>query len=555
MTVISTDTFKHLPHLKVLNLERNNLTTLDSSVFQYIPGLTSLIIGRNQFSKIPDVSGLLFLEYLDLERNNITNSSLGINFKNLAQLTNLTLSSNPISTLTNSSFSNMSSSAKVKRLDLHNCKLQEIAFDAFLPLKYLNVLSLDANRMHADLLQQALYGLRFANNLTQLNLDNSRLMELSNTTFQYLAKTSLRSLSARYCNIKTVTSGTFQHLAKLQYVSLENNVIETIEEDAFLNVNELITLDLSRNRLPYVPDANSVKLRNLKQLVLSHNSIAATSKLTPASFIGYDKLEELTLQSNQIITIPSNVFIHVPNLRSLMLGYNRITTLDKYAFNGLNKLENLDIEHNYINTIDVDIFKQTPALTNLDLSYNPDLIAVIKGGIADLFRPLQNLDTIQLISIGSQDLPDSLLSNLTRLSVVSFSSNHLSKLDPSLLQDQPNITVLTIKRNNIPTISESAIGHLDNLQQLDVSNNTFHCDCKLQWFTDWIRSGFVYVRNLENVRCSTPSEKYGLKLEDVYLDGECMSLLFYNVYWSALFVYVWIVILLTMVYRLRWYIR
>ena len=91
----------------------------------------------------------------------------------------------------------MSSSAKVKRLDLHNCKLHEIAFDAFLPLKYLNFLSLDANRMHADLLQQALYGLRFANDLTQLNLDNSRLMELSNVTFQYLAKTPLRSLSAK----------------------------------------------------------------------------------------------------------------------------------------------------------------------------------------------------------------------------------------------------------------------------------------------------------------------------------------------------------------------
>ena len=87
LTVISTDTFKHLPHLKVLNLERSNLTTLDSSVFQYIPGLKSLIIGRNQFSKIPDVSGLLFLEYLDLERNNIKNNSLGINFKNFAQLT------------------------------------------------------------------------------------------------------------------------------------------------------------------------------------------------------------------------------------------------------------------------------------------------------------------------------------------------------------------------------------------------------------------------------------------------------------------------------------
>ena len=555
LTAISPDTFKHLPRLKLLNLEQNNLTSLDSRMFQYIPRLTSLIIGRNQFNRIPDVSGLFFLEYLDLERNNIKNNSLGINFKNSAQLTNLTFSNNHLGALTNTSFSNMSSSAEVKRLDLHDCKLQKIASDAFLPLKYLNVLALDANYIHADLLQRALYGLRCANNLTQLNLDNSRLMELSSMTFQYLENTSLTSLSARYCNIKIITSGTFQHLTKLQYVSLENNVIKNIEENAFLNVNELLTLDISRNRLQYISDANSVKLGNLKQLVLSHNNIASTSRLTPDSLKGYDQLEELTLQSNQIITITSNVFIHASNLRSLVLSYNQIRTLDKCAFGGLNKLETLDIKHNYINAIDVDIFKQTPALTHLDLSYNPDLISVIKGGIADLFRPLQNLDTIQLISIGTQDLPDSLLSNLTRLSIVSFSSNHMSKLDPRLLQDQPNITVLTIKRNNIPTISESAIGHMDNLQQLDVSNNTFHCDCNLQWFTDWIRSGFVYVRNLENVRCSTPTEKSGLKLEDVSLDRQCMSLLFYYVYWSALFVYMWIVVLLAMVYRLRWYIR
>ena len=299
---------------------------------------------------------------------------------------------------------------------------------------------------------------------------------------------------------------------------------------------------------------DDVCLNTLKHLNLQRNSIRKT--VEQYSLRGYNQLEYLFLGENSIRRISPRAFLYMSSLQELNLLNNKISSLDNDAFVGLSNLTRLDLMGNNIYDFDVTIFQHTPNIRILDLSKNNILTVKIKDGIAKLFKPLRNLKQLMMSSTGLHHLPDSTFHNLTQLTVLSLSKNQLSKWTPGLFRDQTNLKVLTLGRNKISTIYKDVIMELTSLEQLDVSNNSFLCNCELQWFTNWIQSGvFIYFSNLDKTTCGSPAQKHGKRLMDINMDWECMSLSFYYVYWSMLFCYAVTVTVLTMVYRLRFYLK
>ena len=373
-------------------------------------------------------------------------------------------------------------------------------------------------------------------------------------TFQYLVNTSVSLLEAGDSKLKLIHRGAFKHLPNLRDLALRGSEIQVFQTKAFDSNNQLEQLDVKKNSLVYVPLASSVNLGNLKCLVLSTNSIR---ELFPRTFRGYDNLQELNLQNNGITKLSSNTFIHTPNLKTLLLTSNGIKNIYKDAFVGLKNLEFLDLKDNDIVEISAETFSATSNLRYLDLSKNHDFgTEKVKNDVATLLKPLTKLYLVRLDSMNLQNLPHDVFYNLTELSEINIGTNLLSNLDSTMFKDQEKLTVLSIRKNKLLSISRDILESLSShLQKFDISENMFRCDCDLLWFTNWIRTGQVYMSHLDSTTCKSPPQKRGIELQNLYLERECMYYTVYVVYWAILF---WNMIMITavsMIYRLRWYIK
>ena len=556
LTTLSKDHFQYVPHLRVLSLQKNKFISLKADVFQDEWGLTSLILGRNQLKNIPGyaLSKMPYLQTLNLEQNNITNCTFSEEFQNMTNLRTIDLGKNAMGSLTKTSFTNFYNSTRLTELILSFCKLQVIEADTFLPLRSLKRLRLDNNPLNARMLEQAFYGLRFAYNLSQLYLESTNLAALNNETFQYLVNTSLVRIEAKGSALQVLKMDTFKYLSKLSYLSLTGKGIKEIQANVFQSVNNLEWLDLSKNSLLTVPDATTVNLQYVKVLLLGRNSLKGT--VNRYLFRDYTNVEKLNLYGNAIRVIGPYAFCNMSHLKRLDLMDNEIYTLRNNAFAGLDKLEVLILSNNNIDQFDLHIFTQTPSLQSLDLHRNYYFTSLIGNNMVHVFQPLRNLTTLNLVSTGLHDLPNSIFHNLTELKTVKLSTNQLSKWDPGLFRDQKKLKFLSLTKNKITTIYKSSLEHLTALQELDVANNMFACDCNLLWFANWIKTrSFIYFDNLDSVICKSPAKKHGIKLIYLHMESECMSLTFYYVYWSMLLCYTFIVTLVTVLYRLRWYIK
>ena len=311
-------------------------------------------------------------------------------------------------------------------------------------------------------------------------------------------------------------------------------------------------MDVSKNNLISAPKATNHNLARLKVLTLTLNNIGST--IQKETFNGYRNLEELNLQTNNINKLTEKVFIYLSNLRILFLLQNEIQGLSKDVFMGLEKLEQLDLSENNLQTIDSDLFSQTPSLNYFDLSSNYNFATIMKDDIVDLFKPLQNLTTLYLRETGLQDIPTDSLQSVQDLSIVSLTSNAFSNWDLDLFKYQKNLTMVIFENNKLATVSEEVIQQIQYLEELDVADNMFICDCELLWFTNWIRTGVVYLPKLDNVVCKGPSTMIGVKLVDVFLDAQCMSYTFYYIYSAILAINTCLVTFTTLMHRYRWYL-
>ena len=547
---LSPGIFKNMPLLTALHLGRNELTHLDNSIFNCLPMLSELQIFSNKLETVPAaaLSELKSLSVLNMEHNNIKSNKLGSGFTKYFQ--ELLLSRNTIVTLSNASFLSLKSSPDFHKLHLSACGLTEIEADAFLPISSLQDLNLDQNPLTAKMIEQAFYGLRFVKNMTRLSLQSTNLRDLSNSTFQFLINTSLHTLFMTSCEIHILPSATFWHLSMLKVLRLNSNWIQQVQPDTFLGLKILTEFDLSRNRMVFIP--NKINAVALEVLDLSHNSIS--NILTKNALEGYTQLLKLYLSRNNLAQITEVAFRHTPNLQVLVLSNNKLSSLKKYTFLGLKNLEFLYLKNNNIQSIVADNFVETTKLKKLDLSNNPQIVG-LNEIIDRVLAPLQNLKELKLRATGLQDLPESTFQNLSNLRFVSVADNQLSKWHASLFTNQTKLKTLVLSGNRLTKVHRYNLQMLTSLEELDISGNTFVCNCELLWFTNWIRTGAVYIDDIDELTCRSPTKLRGDQLVNIHMEKGCMSMTIYYIYWSTLVFNVLLITLVTVLYRIRWHIK
>jgi Leucine-rich repeat (LRR) protein len=138
---------------------------------------------------------------------------------------------------------------------------------------------------------------------------NSSINSIDTRTFQYLGPTSgfkVTNINLANNQLTSIRVGIFTGLPQLLHLSLRNNLISTIEDNAFAG-SYLRSLDLSNNRL------------------ISISARTFTSINGGFSYAD-NNLRSLYLQNNQLLAIDPTAFNTLVSMFVLNLGNNRLTS-------------------------------------------------------------------------------------------------------------------------------------------------------------------------------------------------------------------------------------
>ena len=183
-------------------------------------------------------------------------------------------------------------------------------------------------------------GIQGPQNLKHLSLANNNLNNIGENAF--LTLESLEHLDIHGNRLKETVS--FENLPHLQVLLLSHNQLTAIPNHLS---SKLKTLDLGDNQIEHIPEGSFNDLDDLFALRLAGNNIA---KLNNASFGNIPSLQLLNLASNHLEAIPQATFVGLQKLRGLRLDDNALTDLNGIVAS-LGHLQWLNVSANQLGMI------------------------------------------------------------------------------------------------------------------------------------------------------------------------------------------------------------
>ena len=177
-------------------------------------------------------------------------------------------------------------------------------------------------------------------------------------------------------SITSLNQAMFTSLSQLTDLQIQGN-INSIDAKTFVNVRNLISLDLSHNQLSSISPSLFQNMYYLQILDLTSNNLVA---LDSTQFKGLISLKELGLGSNHLSALPANLFSGLTWLNSLDLSNNSLTQIMGSSFKGCsnNNLLALDLSGNQISTVNVSAFSFAN-LCDINVRYNQISLTSLTG--------------------------------------------------------------------------------------------------------------------------------------------------------------------------------
>ncbi|XP_066553948.1 extracellular matrix protein 2 isoform X2 [Amia ocellicauda] len=199
--------------------------------------------------------------------------------------------------------------------------------------------------------------------------------------------------------------------------------------------------------------------------VISDVTLSCTNaKLTNIPPLSDPELKSLSLEGNFITTIPAEAFNGIPNLEWIDLGKNKITSagIDPQAFKILKQLTRLYMDGNLLEQIPADL---PPTLEELKINENN-----LKGIEEESFQDLSNLITLELEGnmLSEGNVNPLAFKPLKQLSYLRLGRNYFRTIPQGL---PASIEELYIENNVIEEISETAFNHTRNLNVIVLRHN------------------------------------------------------------------------------------
>ena len=221
--------------------------------------------------------------------------------------------------------------------------------------------------------------------------------------------------------------------------------------------------DKSKHIIPerFLEKIKEAKEKELEALDLSSYDLDEREKLTIITDEVFEltHLKSLNLSHNRLSYLP-DFFANLPNLIFLYLSNNNLSKLPP-SFTCLSNLSTLDLSENRLSSLP-DFFGDIISLTTLDLRGNK------LSSLPSSFRNLSNLTTLYLSYNKLSALPNSLFA-LSNLNALYLSHNQIFAL-PDYVDELSNLTTLYLRDNQIYNLPNSIV-NLNKLNTLDLRGN------------------------------------------------------------------------------------
>ncbi|KAK2715467.1 toll-like receptor Tollo [Artemia franciscana] len=496
LDAIQTGSFRYIPNLKSLIIQGTNTEwddyslTIGPRVFEDTPNIQHLNLAKNQ---IYQSQPLLFCPLENLEYLNITHNkwetvgNFGFNSKYTLKgsteaypcgekITVIDLSNNKFKTVPGESLNNLEN---LKDLYFNDNLIEVLEEYSFSGLKSLRILNLSNNKL--SILPPSL--LSNTRNLTEIYLQKNKIKVLAPGLLSGLNALIVLDLSYNELTSDWVTVGTFQGLIELRYLSLANNQLRKVDSNLLVDSSQIEFLDFSCNNIEIISNGAFRNMKNLETLLLPHNKLQSLnfdmlkgpssikflslennqiSRIDPMTLSCCPILDHLVVSKNNLSVFPN--VKELQNLKSLDLGYNKISSLRDDALSNISSLETLSLAHNKLKFVTDDSFRDLKHLKVLDLSSNQ--IEYIETNSFSHIEDLQALriDNNKLAEVGD------ILVRSSKFEWLNISANQISHLNFSKLPAK--LIWLDAHQNEIRSINYDSY-HLDKmkLETLDLSFN------------------------------------------------------------------------------------
>lgn len=251
----------------------------------------------------------------------------------------------------------------------------------------------------------------------------------------------------------TLTSDVLKNVSNVKKIDLSKNELRQIDAGAFSDLYKLNYLDLSVNKIEFLPDELFQPLGALEVLSLAHNRL---QQISSAHFTSTTNIVYLSLDSNQLEHIDTTAFNHLGNLQYLHLSQNRLTEFNHRL---------LHAKHLYVNHNQLKLLYVPAGVQVLDAQFN---------NLSELECDAEPIGTMQteIAVLNNNDLDDfHCVSKMIRLSILNLAHNRLRRVQTSTFGQHTGMTVLQLDHNRLTIIERDAFNALQALEFLDLSQN------------------------------------------------------------------------------------
>ena len=463
--------------LSALQLQRQELTALQSGDFAGLTGVLSLQLHENQLTALPaDVfDGLTSLNGLSLDKNQLTALPADVFDSLTLTLYTLGLTENRLTTLPADVFDGLT---RLDWLRLNENRLTALPAGVFDGLTSLNGLWLHDNRLAT--LPAGVFD-DLTDELERLHLNGNRLTTLPAGVFDGLWR--LDWLDLQDNRLTTLPAGIFDGLHLRRALDLSGNGFTTLSAGVFDGLRASVILD--SNQLTTLP-AGVFDGLIAGFLTLADNQLTTL----PAGVFDGLSATSLNLADNQLTALPADVFDGLTSLNGLSLADNQLTTLPAGVFDGLTRLRNLDLRRNHlvgltrndpvfaglssevvirlegqIDPNDLAVCDRTPQVRDAILTaLEADDCAAVDSGLASI--GFLDLASKQLTALRSGDFD-----GLTSLARLRLDSNQLTTLPAGVFDGLTRLGRLWLHDNQLTTLPAGVFDGLTELRHLDLRRN------------------------------------------------------------------------------------
>lgn len=466
--------FKHVPNLRWLSVDNNELPSISTTFLTFLPQLKYVNFESNRLRQIPaklftpavhsslkdvrfannDIVSLQerTFEFLhSLESVMLASNRISIIHKNafhsLPNLNTIMLSDNEISEISYQAFSNL---PKLHKIDLHNNFLSEFSFNYFVNVSHPMFLNMSRNRISSCSADHKILNIEVLD-FTQNNLGSIP------SCVESIAL--LKKLYFDYNSISNLEHNSLMHLTSLEILSFKSNNIINIHRRAFFGLQNLQVLDLSKNQISQLHINQFSSMPKLRILDLSHNSI----NYLPKDIFSNTILEKLDLGHNVFSVIPTSSLTDIGlTLRYFSINSNNVEHIDSTTFPDI-PFQFLDLSNNKFTILPDNVFTSLGLLQKLHLNSNQ-----IRANFKEVFHYAQNLKELSMASSGIMSTPILPLPNLIYLNL---SHNNIENINRNTVQKLGKLKCLDLSYNSISHVPSHLWIHLPHLKTLDLSHN------------------------------------------------------------------------------------